>query len=822
MQRIRLLLSAALLAGLLYAGARPVGPLPPLRLLLDPWAGAWRVAGDAVPPASLDVVIPTLEGPVEVSIDDRGVPHVFATTEADAWRVQGWLVARDRLFQINLQTRATAGRLTEWVGGRALEADRESRRLGLARVAEQQWTALAPDDPSRLAMEAYAEGVNAWIDGLRLADRPVEYRLLGVAPDRWEPQHTLYLFQQMGTVLALNDPTRWRTELAARVGREAAEALVPLHSPMQEPIQPNGQFAPRLDALRLPPPGEPDTTAHLLVQTLPLGHQRGAGDAVGSNNWAVAPRRTAAGKALLSGDPHLSMTLPSTWYEVHLVVPGVLDVAGATLPGAPGVIIGHNRSLAWSVTNTGSDVIDFYHETVDDLTAPTRYRLDGEWRELSLEPTEYRDLGGRRLAVDTLRFNHRGPVTLVDGRWLSRRWTLHEIVADPHVWIHLNRAATVDEGLEVTAPYVGPAQNFVLADQAGTIAIRSTGYYPIRPGDGRGDGIRDGTTSASDWLGWQPVSRYPFSRNPVQGFLASANQEPVDPRASVAYLGADWPPPYRAIRISQLLRADSAVTPEAMRFFQADPGSAAADIFVPHFLRAGAEAVRRDSSRVELARAVRLLGEWDLRYTLENRRAALFEAALTMLGRLTWDELIPAGDSMPRVQPNQDLLVALLEDPQSPWWDDRRTEVVESRDEILARALEGGLALAMERHGDPDGPGWRWADIRHANIHHLLRLPALSRLGIPMTSGTGTLSPSGGSGVHGASWRMVVELGDTLRAWTTYPGGQSGNPLSPWYDDRLAGWSAGDLAEVRFPRRAEELPPDQVTSVVRVTPGGAR
>ncbi|MFN2317775.1 MAG: penicillin acylase family protein, partial [Gemmatimonadales bacterium] len=784
MHLIRLLVAAALLAGLLWAGARPIGPLPPLRPLLDPWAGVWQVAARSAPPAELDVTIPTLDGPVEVRVDDRGVPHVFATTEADAWRVQGWLVARDRLFQLNLQTRATAGRLTEWVGAQALEADRESRRLGLARAAERQWAALAQDTPSRLAMEAYAEGVNAWIAGLHPSDRPFEFRLLGVEPDRWEPQHTLYLFQRMGTVLALNDPTQWRTQLAARVGREAAEALVPIHSPVQEPIQPNGQFAPRIDPLRLPPPGAPDSAAHLLVTTMGPGREHSAGDAVGSNNWAVSPGRTAAGKALLSGDPHLSMTLPSTWYEVHLVVPDLLDVAGATLPGAPGVIIGHNRTLAWSVTNTGSDVIDFYRETVDDVSAPSRYRLDGEWRELSLEPTEYRDQRGRLLQVDTLRFNYRGPVTLVDGSWLSRRWTLHEIVADPHVWIHLNRAATVDEGLAVTAPYVGPAQNFVLADQAGTIAIRSTGYYPIRPGDGRGDGIRDGAASASDWLGWQPVSRYPFSRNPPQGFLASANQEPVDPRASVAYLGADWPPPYRAMRINQLLRADSAVTPEAMRFFQTDPGSAAADIFVPQFLRAGADALRRDSARVELSRALRLLGEWDRRYTLENRRAALFEAALTMLGRLTWDELIPAGDSIPRFQPNHDLLVALLEDPLNPWWDDRRTAAVETRDEILALALESGLALAIERHGDPDGPGWRWAEIRQANIHHLLRLAPLSRLAVPMASGTGTLSPSGGSGVHGASWRMVVELGEEVRAWVTYPGGQSGNPLSRWYDDR--------------------------------------
>lgn len=830
MPRLRLALSAALLAGLLYAGARPVGPLPPLRPLVDPWVGVWQLAGAARVPDGLEAVIPSLEGPVEVRIDERGVPHVFATTEADAWRAQGWLTARDRLFQLNLQWRATAGRLSEWVGPASLGADRRNRELGLARAAERQWAAMAPGSASRLSMEAFAEGVNAWIDGLRLADRPFEYRLLGVAPDRWLPQHTLYLFQQMGTVLGLEEPSGRRAAIAALAGWEAAEALVPVHSPLVEPIQPNGQFAPRLDAMVLPPPGAPDTSARLLAgafrSTRPvLAHadaDRGAGEGPGSNNWAVSPGRTAAGRALLAGDPHLALTLPSIWYELHLVVPGVLDVAGATIPGAPGVLIGYNRSLAWAVTNTGADVLDFYRETVDDDVAPTRYRLDGEWRDLAIETAEYRGRSGRRLAVDTLRFTHRGPMLRTSGEWLSRRWTLQEVVDEPHVWIALNRATTVAEGLAATAAFVGPAQNFLFADRAGTIAIRSTGYFPVRPDNGRGDLIRDGAWSASDWLGWQPLERYPFGHNPPQGYLASANQEPVDPRQAVAYLGSDWPAPWRAIRINQLLRADSAVTPEAMRFYQTDPGSPAADLLVPHLLRAGRAAAERDRSREGLARAVALLAEWDRRYTLENRRAVLFEAALQQVGRLTWDELIAEGDSVPRVQPGGDILAALLEDPRNPWWDDRRTPEVEHRDMVLARALERGLEAAVARYGAPGSQGWRWAEVRQMNIHHLLHLRPLSRLGVPIVSGTGTLSPSGESGTHGASWRMIVELGDEVRAWTTYPGGQSGNPLSRWYANRVGRWMEGDLADAAFPREAGELASGRTATVVRLSPGGSR
>lgn len=825
MRRLGLFLAGLLLVGLLFAESRSLGPVPPLRPLIDPWTGAWGLAAPGPRDAS-EFELSGLEAPVEIRIDHRGVPHVFAASERDAWRAQGWLVARDRLFQLNLQVRATAGTLTEWVGERALDADRQSRALGLARTAERLWAELAPDDPSRLAMEAYAEGVNAWVEALPRGVVPLEHRLLGVVPDRWLPQYSMYLVQQMGTVLSLGDVAARRARVAALVGWQAADALLPRHSPIQEPIQPNGQLAARTDPPRLPPPGSPDSAAQVLARVLrglegTLAEARqAAGDALGSNNWAVMPARTAGGHALLSGDPHLSLTLPSIWYEVHLVVPGRIDVAGATLPGAPGVVIGFNRDLAWSVTNTGADVMDYYRETVDDSRDPRRYRLDGEWAPLVLEEAVYRDRRGRVVAVDTLRFNHRGPVRLSEGQWLSQRWTLAESTPDPHVYIRLNRAADTEAGLAAVAGFVGPAQNFILADRNGRIAIRSTGLYPLRPGDGRGDVVRDGSLRASDWLGWLPVDRYPGARNPAQGFLASANQEPVDPREVPAYLGADWPEPWRAIRINSLLRADSAVTPEAMRRFQTDPGSAAADRFVPAFRQAAAAALVADPERRDLAQAARLLAEWDQRYTVDNRRAVLFEQALVALRRLVWDELIPAADSAPEVAPGQDILAALLEEPASPWWDDRRTTAVEDRDAILAAALEQGLARATARHGPPDGPGWTWSGIRQMNVHHLLRLPPLSRLGVPIASGTGTLSPSAGGGTHGASWRMVVELGPEVRAWTTYPGGQSGNPASRDYADRLPAWTAGDLAEASFPRDPQALGELGTRVSLRLAPAG--
>ena len=349
------------------------------------------------------------------------------------------------------------------------------------------------------------------------------------------------------------------------------------------------------------------------------------------------------------------------------------------------------------------------------------------------------------------------------------------------------------------APYNAPAQNGLVADRSGDIAIRATGLYPIRPDDGDGRTIRDGSTSASDWLGYWPLSSHPFAKNPRQGFLASANQQPTDSRAAGRYLGANWPSPWRALRINRLLRADSQVTVDAMRRYHTDPVNEKTEIFLPAFL----QAARRDGS---LDEARRLLEEWDRRYTKENERAILFELAFQELIDRTWDELIVSGSNNRVRTPREAILAALLDFPTSSWWDDRRTsDVVETRDDILAASLRSALRRAKRAYGDPNDGGWRWSEVRHTNVYHLLRLRALSALDLEVQGGDGNLNPSSGDGREGASWRMVVELGPEVRAWATYPGGQSGNPASPWYTDRIEQWARGELDEVLFPTEPADL-----------------
>lgn len=825
-------LAALVLGGALYVSMFSVAGAPALGPLLEPVHGVWSLARTTTPPAAANGLIPALTGAVDIRFDDRGVPHIFATNVNDAVRGLGYVHARDRLFQLEIQTRAVAGTVAELAGDRALPLDREARAQGLADAATRGFESMPASSPARVLADAYADGVRAYIAAMPRRALPLEFRLLGAHPQQWEAKYTAYLLARMGLTLAYSEGELRRAAVESLVGAAAADALFPRNAPIQEPIQPNGQRTPRADFTPLPPPAPSDPArtpgsiaaldASRAARRAFTGETEQLDDvAVGSNNWAVGPKRSASGYALLAGDPHLSLTLPSIWYEAHLVVPDTLDVYGVTLVGAPLPPIGFTRDVAWSVTNTGADVADYYVEVVDDSTRPKRYKLDGEWKPLKERIEVIHGKGGRILATDTILETHRGPMLKSGGAWVSRRWTVTDAYDAISPFLDVARAKSVREIWAATERFHAPAQNFVSADRAGHIALRSTGHFPIRPRTAdRGDRLIDGSTSANDWQGFWATKDYPQAFDPPQGFVVSANQQPKDPRIDPRYLGWDWPSPWRAMRLNELLREDSAVTPDKMRRMQTDPVSSETRYFLPALLAAAEAGGSRDSA---LARAAAHLREWDGRFTAENTQAIVFETALSELTARTWDEL-SAGRGSDRgrlVETPQAVIIAqLMSDPDSPWWDDRSTPTTrERRDDILRASLAAAWTRTVSRLGQP-GASWQWGALRRASVRHLTGIPALSRPSVPLQAGPGSVSPSSGSGNHGASWRMVVELGPEVRAWGTYPGGQSGNPISPAYTAFLGKWSAGNLDSLRFPRRADELAAPQTSSrlTLRSTP----
>lgn len=766
--------------GLLVATLTRFGPLPPLLVFLDPWDGIWSVARQAVEHRSGEFALPGLAGPAQVQVDRRGVPHIHAATDADAWRALGWIHARDRLFQMELQTRATAGTLTEWVGGAARPLDEEMRGLGLTRVADSLWAALPDTAAARLALTAYAEGINGWEVGSDARDLPFEYHLLGVTPQRWKPEHSYYLFQRMAYTLSWQDTDLARERLAALVGDTVAAALLPAVAPIQEPIVPvtaSTHAIPRPLPYPLPRPRHPIRGGRIA--------DRASFDDLeaGSNNWVVAPARSATGRPLLAGDPHLDLSLPSIWYEAELRSDQGLAIYGVTIPGEPAVLIGLTPGVAWSFTNSEGDFVDRYAEEVDDEAHPRRHLVDGRWWPVQSRVEAFRDRQGDTIAVDTFYWDRRGPLTWNGAEWRSSRWTALEVSDPLGAFLRLQRAGSVADFVAAVGTLEAPGQNGVAADTAGHIAERTGARMPRRPGNDGGR-IFDGRQSSEDWRGDLPPM--PTVIDPARGYLFSANQQGVDPATDRAYRGNGWAPPWRAMRIAELLRADRSVTVETMRRWQTDPYSIRAEWWLPTLISAAAA----DST---LAAPRALLAGWRDGFRPESRAAALFEATMDQVDRAVWDEL-DGPDGRRVAWPSAAVLAVLRDAPNDPWWDRRDTPVKESRDAILRGALASAWrSLLDDGRLGPDTALWRWDSYRTARVGHVAFFPGLGAEKLSVTGGNGTLSPLAGSGTHGASWRMVVEMGSRPLVLSTYPGGQSGNPASARYADRIEEWQRGGL-----------------------------
>lgn len=684
---------------------------------------AWR----PLPQRSGRILAP-VSAAATVSFDALGVPHIRAANREDALFLQGYVTAQDRLWQMDGLRRYAAGDLAEIIGPAALDSDRDARRLRIRRIAEAAYVTLPAAD--RAAYAAYARGVNYFI-AQHLGSLPLEFTLLGYQPRPWSVVDSMVVSLHMFRNLS----TSWRDEI---VKREMLAA------------------------------GDPKKVEFLF----PLG--AGLGPQPGSNAWALAGSRTASGKPLLSNDMHLEYSLPGIWYMTQIEAPG-LDVSGVALPGAPGVIVGHNQRIAWGITNLEFDVQDLYVEKFDDRSG--RYEYRGKVEQARAERETIR-VKGQPAADLTVWVTRHGPIFYAEG---SERMALRWVAAEPELFqypiLDIDRARNWTEFTAALARFPGPGSNFVYADVDGNIGYHAAGKLPIRRGFA-GDTPLDGASGDFEWAGFIPFEQLPAAFNPPSGLIVSANQSPFP--AEYPYpVNGRFAAPGRARQIRDMISARGNWRAEDMLAVQKDIYSRI-DKFLAEQLVAAYDRRKAPNPAVDAAAA--LLRGWNGQ--MEKGLAAPFLISLAY----RYVRSAMADNAAPGFGPKYEFSLAplavekLLRERPAGWFPDY--------DEMLRRALADAVEEGRRLQG-PDPRRWQYGSyltiaIDHPVIHSVPLVGKYFDIGpVPMSGAGGTVKQT--TRTLAPSMRMNADLGDWDRSLLNITTGQSGQILSRHYKDQ---WDA--------------------------------
>jgi penicillin amidase len=745
------------------------------------------------PPESGSVKVSGVSAPLAIETDPHGVPTIRAATETDALFGLGYVHARDRLWQMEYQRRIGAGRLAEVLGPGVVDTDRFLRTVGFRRAAESAWRSLSA--PAQRKVEAYVRGVNSFLASSPA--RPVEFRILQFTPAPFDPVDALVWAKLMAWDLGGNarDEIR-RTRFAAAVGPErAAELLPPV--PATPTILEDGEWSvapPPRSVSRFPFPVSrfPSSFWSRLDNAFARAGARDPDDpGLGSNSWVLAGSRTTTGKPILANDPHLGLRVPSVWYLARLSAPGY-SVAGATLPGLPGVVIGRNGRIAWALTSLEPDVQDLFVEDVDPADE-TRYRWKGEWRRFDTRRETIR-IRGRSDAVFPVRESVHGPIVsdVLEGASalgpaVAFRWTaLDRVDRTAEAIDGIDRAENWTDFVSSVRLFHAPAQNFLYADVDGHIGYSASGAIPIRP---RADGLRPASGSGEDdWSGYVPFEALPRAFDPPRGFVVAANNRVASERYPFAISG-DWPEPYRARRITERILEKGKLGISDVRSIQVDRVSLQAEELLPVLLDT---ALLDVGSRDALAR----LRAWNREFAPGSAAAAIYAAWYAGLARMAQDEVgsTPLGGVRSRF-----LINALRSD--SPWCDDVRTPARETCAGFRSTTLRDALSFLRGRLGS-DPARWRWDRLHRARFPHgvfesVRGLRALFSLetgqgGDASTVNVGAYRLDGSFRMtDGPSYRQIVDLSGKSGDLLVHTTGQSGNVFDRRYRDFLPLWREG-------------------------------
>ncbi len=786
------------------------------------------------PQTTGSVDVPGLHGKVEVVRDEHGIPQLYGDSVDDLMRAQGYVHAQERFFEMDVRRHATAGRLAEMFGRPALESDEMVRTMGWRRVAERELALVSPS--TREALQAYADGVNAYLDTHSPSQIAVEYTVLnagglGYRPEPWTPVDSLAWLKAMAWDLRGNmtDEIDRVLALASHSAEQVAELYPSYPYDEHAPIVDQGAVVDGVYEPDATSPGtrNPERPAYTAGERSALAGLRrglaklppliGHGDGLGSNSWVVDGDHTTTGAPLLANDPHLGVSMPGVWMQMGLHCTTVdqrcpLDVAGFTFSGVPGVIIGHNADIAWGFTNLGPDVSDLYLERV----VGDRWRYDGKLLPLHRRTERIKVAGGDDVVI-TVRSTRHGPLlsdvsdqlsdvgaqARVPGRPAGERyavalqWTALHPAPTADAILELDAATDWDSFRAAAADFAVPAQNLVYADTAGHIGYQAPGRIPIRKSGDDGRLPVAGWRPENDWTGqYVPFAGLPNVLDPKEGFVVTANQAVTGPDYPYL-LTSDWDQGYRSQRIRDLLARSGKVSPAEMLSIQADDRNPMAPVLTPYLLDV-------DLPGGYYSAGQRLLRGWDFSQPADSAAAAYFNVVWSNLLRLTFHDELPK-DLWPDGGDRWFAVVShLLANPRDPWWDDVSTDRVETRDDILRRAMQDARD-ELTRREDVDPRRWTWGHLHRLDLHQ----PALGESGIGPVEWLVNRGPwevgGGSAAVDATSWdaassydvtsapsmRMLVSLGNLDDSRWINLTGVSGHPFDDHYADQTDLWADG-------------------------------
>ncbi len=772
---------------------------PRMGFFLSPAKGFWQNAEPANAVFNADINANGLHGKMEVYLDERLVPHVFADNETDAFFAEGYLHAKFRLWQMEFQTYAAAGRLSEIMGDSSagtnfLKVDKYFRRIGMVYAAENSLAAMEADTLTKAALDAYTAGVNNYINSLAENDYPVEYKILNYKPEPWTNLKTSLFLKYMSYDLTGYDQDFEMTNAKSYFTKKQFEKLFPYGQDSLDPIIPKGSAFVKPAFNVKPPSGAEEDYFNFKKDTFRRPDKTYLPDKNnGSNNWAVAGSKTESGRPILCNDPHLGLNLPSLWFEIQLSTPAG-NVYGASLPGAPAVIIGFNDHCAWGVTNASRDVKDYYEVKFKD-SSMSRYWYNGGWQPVTFRK-EVIKIKGRPDDVENIAITVWGPVMydshyddkLHDNKAYALHWTAHNGSNDAKTFLLLNKAKSYADYITATNTYECPGQNFAFATKAGDIAIRQQGAFPAK-WRRQGNFVMEGSDDKYKWAGIIPDDENIILHNPDRGFVSSANQYAYD--TSYPYFTGGNLEMYRGFLINRELRSMNHVTTDDMKRLQTDNYNVFAEMARPVLLTNIKKANLNDAEKG----FADTLQNWNLSNEANEAGPVIFTTWWDSLEQCMYgDEFARSALPMPNMNEST-MLEALLKDTAYEFADDITTPQKETVADMVIKAFRKAMPVWKTAQKNKT---LEWGKFQSGGFYHLLKIPAFSRTDVYAGGGSHVINAYMKQRGHGPSWRMIVELTDNINAYGVYPGGQSGNPGSAYYDNAADTWIAGKYYKLQL------------------------